>query len=140
MKKVYWRPQKTPAFAFVLVAMLSVAGIFSVEYFRIERRTPYYQEKVEASRLALLAMETIRSEKIKRGFTIDEQNDPTGSGLIGAFTSPVTSDPGNLQSKQTSIIPNCAAVGQFPPSVSTVALRLRPKRKSASSVGENVCV
>ncbi len=110
MKKVYWRPQKTPVFAFVLIAMLSLSGLFSVEYFRIERRTPYYREKVEASRLALLAMETIRSERIKRGFTIDEQNDPTGSGLIGAFTSPVTSDRGNLQSKQTSINPNCAAV------------------------------
>ena len=48
MKKVYWRPQKTPVFAFVLIAMLSVSGIFSIEYFKVERRTPYYREKVEA--------------------------------------------------------------------------------------------
>jgi poly-gamma-glutamate system protein len=110
MKKVYWRPQKTPVFAFVLIAMLSVAGIFSVERFRVERRMPYYREKVEASRLALLAMETVRNERIRRGFSIDVRNDPAGSGLIGTASSPVTSDPGNLQSKQTSINPNFAAV------------------------------
>jgi len=110
MKKVYWRPQKTPVFAFVLIAMLSVTGIFSAEYFKVERRMPYYPERVEASRLALLAMETVRTERIRRGIAIDEQDDPTGSGLIGAFTSPVTSDPGNLESKQTSINPNYAAI------------------------------
>lgn len=110
MKKIYWRPQKTPVFAFVLIAMLSVAAVFSVEHFRVERRVPYFREKIEASRLALLAMETIRNERLKRGFAIDVENDPTDSGLIGASASLVTSDPGNLQSKQTSINPNFAAV------------------------------
>ena len=110
MKKVYWRPQKTPAFAFVLIALLSVAGVFSVEYFQTEKRRPYYQERLEAARLAMLAMERVKSERLTRGFGIDAKTDPARSGLIGAFVTPVTSDTGNLESKQTSANPNFAAL------------------------------
>ncbi len=110
MKSIYWRPQHTPAFAFVLIAMFSVAGIFSVEYFRVQQKRPYYEQKVEAARLAFAAMQVIKDERLRRGPPIDPETDPARSGLIGSFVTPVTSDPGNLESKQTSTNPNFAAV------------------------------
>jgi poly-gamma-glutamate system protein len=110
MKKVYWRPQSTPFIAFVLVALFSIAGLLAVEHFRTEDRRPHYQKRLQASRLALEAMEVIKNERIRRGDPIDKETDPVGSGLIGAFVTSVTSEPGSLQAKQTSINPNLAAV------------------------------
>jgi poly-gamma-glutamate system protein len=110
MRKVYWRPQSTPFIAFVLVALFSIAGLLAVERFRTEDRRPHYQKKLQASRLALEAMELIKDERIRRGVAIDRETDPTGSGLIGDFVTSVTSEPGSLEAKQTSINPNLAAV------------------------------
>ena len=110
MKKIYWRPQSTPLFAFVLIALFSLAGIMAVERFRVEEKRPSYQKKIEASRLALEAMELIKDERMRRGLSIDSETDPAGSGLIGSFVTPVTTDAGDLDAKQTAINPNFAAV------------------------------
>jgi poly-gamma-glutamate system protein len=110
MRKIYWRPQSTPIFAFVLVAAFSLAGLAAVEHFRVQERRPFYQKKLQASRFALEAMQSVKNERLRQGLAIDEEVDPMGSGLIGAFVTPVTSDPGNLEAKQTSINPNFAAV------------------------------
>jgi len=110
MKKIYWRPQSTPLFAFVLIALFSLAGILAVERWPVEEKRPSYQKKIEASRLALEAMEIVKEERLRRGLTIDAETDPAGSGLIGSFVSPVTTDAGDLEAKQTSINPNFAAV------------------------------
>jgi poly-gamma-glutamate system protein len=110
MKKIYWRPQGMPLYAFILVALFSVAGLAAVEHFRIDARKPYYREKLAASKLALEAMEIVKQERMQRGLPIDQEVDPTASGLIGSFVTPVTSDAGDLDAKQTSINPNFAAV------------------------------
>jgi poly-gamma-glutamate system protein len=110
MRKIYWRPQSTPVFAFVLIALFSLAGMLAVERYRIEDKKPQYQKKVQASRLALEAMELVKSERLRRGIPIDKEADPAASGLIGSFVTSVTTDAGNLEAKQTAINPNWAAV------------------------------
>ncbi len=110
MKKIYWRPQSTPLFAFVLIAFIAVGGLASVEHFQIVKRKPFYLEKVEASNLALGAMELVRDERLDRGIPIDPQTDPTGSGMIGSFVTSVTSEAAELEAKQTSVNPNFAAI------------------------------
>ena len=110
MKKIYWRPQSTPLFAFVFIAVLAVGGLTSVEHFQIVKKKPYYMEKVEASKLTLEAMELVKEERLDRGIPIDPQADPTGSGLIGSFVTSVTSEAADLEAKQTSVNPNFAAV------------------------------
>ncbi len=110
MKKIYWRPQSTPLFAFVLIAFIAVGGLASVEHFQIVKRKPFYLEKVEASKLALGAMELVRDERLDRGIPIDPQTDPTGSGMIGSFVTSVTSEAAELEAKQTSVNPNFAAI------------------------------
>ena len=110
MKKIYWRPQSTPLFAFVFIAFLAVGGLASVERFQIVKKRPYYLEKTDASKLTLEAMELIKDERLDRGIPIDPQADPTGSGLIGSFVTSVTSEAGDLEAKQTTVNPNFAAV------------------------------
>ena len=109
MKKVYWRPQSIPVVAFVLIALFSIAGLAVVEHFKILVKRPYYREKLEASRLALEAMELLKNERLRRGIPIDPDVDPAYSGLIGSFVTPVTTDSGELEAKRTSINPNLAA-------------------------------
>jgi poly-gamma-glutamate system protein len=110
MKKIYWRPQGVPVFAFVLVALFSMSGLAAVEYFKTEERAPYYKEKLEASQLTLKAMDVIRNEWHQRGHRINQEIDPMRSGLVGALATPVTSDPGDLEAKQTTINPNFGGV------------------------------
>jgi poly-gamma-glutamate system protein len=110
MKKVYWRPQGMPLFAFILIALFSVGGLAAVEHFQSLAKKPHYSEKLAASQLALDAIEIIRQERLQRGPAIDPEVDPAGSGLIGSAVTLITSDAGDLEAKQTSINPNFAAV------------------------------
>lgn len=110
MKKVYWRPRNVSRVVLVLLAVLSVAGLAAVERFRVHARQPYYQEKIAASQLAKRAMDHLLLERRQLSIEIDPEADPLQSGLIGAPMSPVTSDPGVLSAKQTTINPNWAAV------------------------------
>jgi poly-gamma-glutamate system protein len=110
MKKIYWRPHGTPLFAIVLVAVFSIGGLIAVEQFQVTERSPYYGAEMQASRLALEAMTAVKEQRLALGNSIDPEVDQAESGLIGTFLSPVTSYPGNLQAKQTSVNPNFAAV------------------------------
>jgi poly-gamma-glutamate system protein len=110
MKKIYWRPQGTSTRVLVLICAFSIGGFVSVEMLQRNVKQPYYQEKVAAARLASEAMEFLKKERLKRGLKIDTEFDPAGSGLIGSSMTPVTSDAGDLEAKQTSINPNFAAI------------------------------
>ncbi|HET6344164.1 MAG TPA: poly-gamma-glutamate system protein, partial [Myxococcota bacterium] len=63
-----------------------------------------------AARLAQRAYDVVKTERLKRGFTLDPEVDPAGSAFIGTMLSPVTSSQGNLSAKQTSVNPNFGAV------------------------------
>jgi poly-gamma-glutamate system protein len=110
MKDIYWRPQGTPLIAFVVIALFAVGGMILVEKMQVEKRRPHYAEKVAAAKLALAGIETIKAERLGRGASFDHDTDPGQSGLIGSFASPVTSDAGDLASKQTTVNPNYAAL------------------------------
>lgn len=110
MKGLYWRPQKVSRAAMALVAVLSVLGLVAVEELPVEKRSPLYEEKVRAARLAAEGMEAIKEERLARGYAIDPETDPFETGLVGTLSSPITSMSGNLYSKQLSTDPNFAAV------------------------------
>lgn len=110
MKGLYWRPQKVSRTAMALVGVLAVLGFLAVEELPVEKRSPRYEEKVRAARLAARAMDLVKDERIARGFAIDPEIDPLETGLVGTLSSPITSMSGNLYSKQLSTDPNFAAV------------------------------
>lgn len=110
MKKLYWRPSKISKTALFLIAILAVSCLIAVEHFKSETKQKYYAEKIQASELALKAMETLKAEKIRRKIKIDPEVDPSQSGMVGELISIITSDSGSLEAKQTSTNPNFAAV------------------------------
>ncbi|TGL58334.1 poly-gamma-glutamate system protein [Leptospira sarikeiensis] len=110
MKGLYWKSSQRKVLYFIILAILSLFGSYLVEHFKIQKLQDNYSEKMEAASLASKAFQSIRSEKIRLHRKIDPIADPTGSGLIGEFFTPVTSNLGNLRAKQTSINPNFAAL------------------------------
>ncbi|MEJ2147299.1 MAG: poly-gamma-glutamate system protein [Acidobacteriota bacterium] len=84
--------------------------MWAVERYRVEKRRPYYTEKLDAASLAERAMRAVKAERLKLGIPIDPATDPTESGLLGAMWTPVTTEMGRLAAKQTTVNPNFAAV------------------------------
>lgn len=110
MKKLYWRPSKVPRIILIVIALLSIAGLVTIDVYRVKIKQPYYQEKIKASRIMKEGMGVLREHRIKWGGPVDVESDPCYSGLIGLPESLITSKFGHLPSKQTSINPNWAAV------------------------------
>ena len=110
MRKVYWRPQRISLRVLAIVALAAVAGLVSVETFRVRERQAHYGKKVLAARLARQAFDVIKQERLQRAIPIDEDSDPARTGLIGSLLTLVTTSRGHLPAKQTSVNPNFAAV------------------------------
>lgn len=69
-----------------------------------------YNEKIESARLTKIMFEMVKSTRIQKNIIIDPVNDPNQTGLIGIEYSPITSEPGDLNAKLTTINPNISAV------------------------------
>ncbi|MDA8746070.1 poly-gamma-glutamate system protein [Rubripirellula amarantea] len=110
MKRVYWRPQKISKAALFVIGLVAVGGTLALEHFPNTHHQGDVQTKSVAAQLAGRGMKAIREARLQRGHDLDRRFDPTGSGMIGAAMSPVTSLPAHLNAKQTSVNPNFAAV------------------------------
>jgi poly-gamma-glutamate system protein len=110
MKRLYWRPQRVSLRALFLVALVALVGLMLVEKNRIREEQPYFKEKINASRIAMKGYLAVKDEAIRQKIEINREADPSGSYLIGQLITPVTTNPGHLTSKQTTINPNFAAV------------------------------
>ena len=51
MKRLYWRPSSVPRIALVLVALLSLAGLWAVEFLLVNQKQPAYDTKMRAARM-----------------------------------------------------------------------------------------
>lgn len=110
MKGIYWRPRHVSRNVLVLIALLAVAGIGSVELFQQKVKQKYFRSKIRAAKHMKAGMDELKRFRQELGIPIDNENDPAGSGIIGLPISPITSNSGSLESKQTTINPNFAAV------------------------------
>lgn len=110
MKRIYWRPKKISRTVLVVLAVLSLAGLATVELVKTTTRQPRYGAKMRAAKTAQAAFAMIKAERIARGHVLDATIDPAQSGLIGVAMSGVTSNSGHLGAKRTSANPNFAAV------------------------------
>lgn len=110
MKKIYWRPTHVSRRIFVLIGILALVSHLAVETFQRPVKQAHYEEKEQASLLALKAFKAVKTEVKRKGYRIDKEFDPAESGLIGSFMTPITSNTGHLDAKQTTVNPNFAAV------------------------------
>ena len=110
MKKLYWRPNRVSRIELSFIAVVAVAGLILVESFPQVKKQRYYQEKMTAARVTLMAYRELKQERHRRKIPISDEGDPARTGLIGDLLSPIASNSGHLPSKQTSVNPNFAAV------------------------------
>lgn len=110
MRHVYWRPPSAALKMLGLFAVLAILALIAEETFLVKEKQPYYAEKIKAAKLAERAFHAVKMERVHRGLPIDAEADPANTGLIGDLLTPVTTNPGQLQAKQTSLNPNFAAV------------------------------
>lgn len=110
MTKIYWRPRAVSKTALLLISVLSLGGLVLVEHVRVEEKQAFHEEKFAAAEKTMKAFSTIRDARIATGHAIDLDHDPANTGLIGLPMSAITSISGALESKQTTINPNFAAV------------------------------
>jgi poly-gamma-glutamate system protein len=109
MKRLYWRPLSASHLFHGIACLVAIGALACLEQFETEARQPRFEQKQAAAELAGAAMEAVRDERLRRGIAIDREFDISGGGLIGRWMTPVTTNPGSLRAKQTSINPNFAA-------------------------------
>lgn len=122
MKKLYYRPQKISSWALVFLAVASVIVVVGVHgvpsrsntlerMVSVSMRVPDLEDRMlEASERAELAFDAIHCRRVVLGHPMLDIHDPADTGMIGPSMSLVTSLPGHLEAKQTSVNPNFAAV------------------------------
>lgn len=110
MKKLIWKPSTVSWQIHVLIAIIAIIGLVIVESFKMNVKQPYHNEKVMAANYMLQGIELIKQYRIQNFGPISNVIDPARSGLIGVLSSPITSTTVDIDSKQTSINPNWAAV------------------------------
>ena len=95
------------------ITILGVIGAACVaaSYFTLEDKAVSDESVlIRAAKKTQEAYRVIRESRMATGIPVDSIDDPAGSGLIGVASSSITTDPGDLEAKQTSINPNWAAV------------------------------
>ena len=110
MKKIYWRPGKVSRRIHLFIALVAALGLLGVEVLKTKTQQEHYKEKMKAARLMRDAMNAVRDYRVSNLGALDLEVDPLGSGMIGALISPITSNTGSLEAKQTTVNPNWAAV------------------------------
>lgn len=94
----------------VALALLGIGFHALSEATRQLKPQPHTGGKMAAATRALRCFEAIREERIGAPGTLDKENDPEASGLIGQEFTLITTDRGVLESKLTAVNPNFAAV------------------------------
>jgi len=104
-----WREGKPHDGTFIGLAVLSILVFILAEKTAEPERQPYFDKKLQAAKLSLLAREAIKNYSQNLGLKIDVENDPYKTGLIGQERTPITSDRGIVTSKIIATNPNFAA-------------------------------
>lgn len=122
MKKLYYRPQKISSWSLVFLAMTSIVVVIAVHrvaprsdtlesWMGVAMQVPDLQDRMlEASERAERAFDAIHCRRVVLEHPMLDVHDPADTGMIGPSMSLVTSLPGHLEAKQTSVNPNFAAV------------------------------
>ncbi len=124
-----WKTESPVDLTLIGLALFSMLIFYIAEQTAEPARQPYFEKKLEAAKLSLLARETIKNYSQNMGIKVDVQNDPYRTGIIGQERTPITSDRGIVTSKILATNPNFAAA------FVDMLLKAKVKKNSAVAVG-----
>ena len=93
-----------------VLSLLALMAFLAVEYGKEDVKLKYYDQKLEASKLASEATEYLKEFRMHKGVFVDVVNDPNETALIGQDLTPITTDRGYIEAKLTATNPNFAAI------------------------------
>jgi poly-gamma-glutamate system protein len=92
------------------LSFLALVGLLAVENAKTTVRKDWYHERIEATRLARSAAQTLQRHRLASGLIIDTVNDPNRTALIGQEYTLITTDHGSIEAKLAATDPRFAAV------------------------------
>lgn len=93
-----------------VLSLLALLALIAVENGKIDVKQKWYDEKLDAARLAQTAADCLKNYRLENGVFIDAINDPNQTALIGQEYTLVTTDRGYIDAKLSSTNPNFAAL------------------------------
>jgi poly-gamma-glutamate system protein len=93
-----------------VLSLLALMSFLAVEYGKEDIKLKYYDQKIEASKLAKEATDYLKELRMHKSVFVDVVNDPNETSLIGQDITPITTDRGYIEAKLTATNPNFAAV------------------------------
>lgn len=93
-----------------VLALLALLAFLAVENRKEDVKRKWYNQKLEASKLAKEAADYLKEYRLHKGVFIDALNDPNETALIGQDITLITTDRGYIEAKLTATNPNFAAV------------------------------
>ncbi|MCA9545221.1 MAG: poly-gamma-glutamate system protein [Myxococcales bacterium] len=109
-RRLYWRPHQVSLAELLFLAVAALALLAVVELWLVGRPQPDHLLRMRAATLTRDAQQVIKAHRLAHGPPLEPAVDPMGTGLIGTYSTPVTSTPGVLSAKQTATNPNYAGV------------------------------
>ena len=110
-----FRPQIQKTRVLVFMAFFSLMMVYIASNSIVTHTSEGFEQKKIASEIMELGLKVLKKEVKAREITIFDDIDPNYTGLIFKDDTPIRTSPGDLESKQTVLKPNFAAlvVGQF---------------------------
>jgi poly-gamma-glutamate system protein len=93
-----------------VLALFALMAFLAVEYGKEDVKLKWYDQKIEAAKIAKNAIDYLKEFRLQKSVFIDDVNDPNETALIGQDITPITTDRGNIEAKLTATNPNFAAV------------------------------
>jgi poly-gamma-glutamate system protein len=93
-----------------VLALFALLAFLAVENGKEDVKRKWYNQKLEASKLAKEAADYLKEYRLHKGVFVDALNDPNETALIGQDITLITTDRGYIEAKLTATNPNFAAV------------------------------
>lgn len=110
MNGSFLRPRKPPDLGLLALTLAGLCGLAWIEWHPKPAPQPHFEEKRAAAENASRGFAALHDARLRLGPLQPVSFDPARTGLVGEPMTTVTSYPGSLVAKQTSLNPNFAAV------------------------------
>ena len=110
MKSLYFRTQNVSNRALIWIAAVTMLALLMLHRWPVQTSNWERDRMFEAAYRTEAAFDAIACRRVERGQKMLRSQDPRRTGMLGPSMSLVTTLPGHLDAKQTSINPNFAAV------------------------------